>query len=116
MVQEGETTIENHKMAKLMGQIAEGLGVIDGALNGGSTKVTIKARLLDSFTRKENKTKQVQPWLHQVKAYMETQCLETNKEWIHFAQALLKEHMWKWWMFQNQETHDLLETLTWEEF
>jgi hypothetical protein len=37
----------------------------------------------------------VQSWLHQVKVYMETQRLETNKEWIHFAQALLKEHMWK---------------------
>ncbi len=41
MVQEGETTTENHEMAKLMGRIAKGLGVIDGALNGGSTKVTI---------------------------------------------------------------------------
>ncbi len=80
MVQEGETTTENHKMAKLMGQIAEGLGVIDGVLNGGSTKVTIKARLLDSFAWKETKTKRVQSWLHQVKVYMETQRLETNKE------------------------------------
>ncbi len=49
MVQEKETMAKNHKMAKLMGQIAEGLGVIDGALNGSFTKVTIKARLLDSF-------------------------------------------------------------------
>jgi hypothetical protein len=72
VVQERETTTENHKMAKLTGRIAEGLGVIDGALNGGSTKVTIKARLLDSFARKETKTKWVRPWLHQVKAYMET--------------------------------------------
>jgi hypothetical protein len=64
VVQEGEPTAENHEMAKLMGRITEGLGVIDGVLNGGSTKVTIKARLLDSFARKETKTKRVRPWLH----------------------------------------------------
>jgi hypothetical protein len=28
--------------------------------------------------------------------YMETQCFETDKEWIHFTQTLLKEHMWEW--------------------
>ncbi len=70
-----------------MGWIAEGLGVIDGAPSGGSTKVNIKARLLDPFIGKE--TKKVWPWLHQVKAYMETQCFETDKERIHFAQTLL---------------------------
>jgi hypothetical protein len=40
-------------MAKLMGSIAKGLGVIDGAPSGGSIKVSIKARLLDSFIGKE---------------------------------------------------------------
>jgi hypothetical protein len=54
-----------------MGQIAKKLGVIDGALNGGSTKVTIKASLLDSFVGKETKTRQVQSWLHQMETYME---------------------------------------------
>jgi hypothetical protein len=42
----------------------KGLGVIGVAPNGGSAKVTIKARLLDSFARKETNTKRVQPWLH----------------------------------------------------
>jgi hypothetical protein len=48
--------------------------------------------------------------------YMETQCLETDKEWIHFTQTLLKEHTWEWWMSQKQKTPNLLESLTWEEF
>jgi hypothetical protein len=70
-----------------MGWIQEGLGVIDNAPSGGSAKVNIKARLLDSFIGKE--TKRVWPWLHQVKAYMEMQRFETDKEQIHFAQTLL---------------------------
>jgi hypothetical protein len=67
----------------------------------GSTKATIKAKLLNSFTGKETKTKWVQPWLHQVEMYMETQCFETDKERIHFVQTLLKEHTWEWWMSQK---------------
>jgi hypothetical protein len=27
--------------------------------------------------------------------YMETQCFEIDKEWIHFIQTLLKEHAWE---------------------
>jgi hypothetical protein len=39
-----------------MNHIVEGLGVIGTAPNGGSTKVAIiKARVLDSFARKETK-------------------------------------------------------------
>ncbi len=98
-----------------MSHIVEGLGAIDSAPSGGFTKATIKARLLDSFAGKETKTKWVWLWLHQVEAHMETQCLETNKEQIHFAQTLLKEHAWEWWMSQKQKTFDLFETLTWEE-
>jgi hypothetical protein len=63
-----------------MGWIAKGLGVIDTAPSGGSTKVAIKARLLDSFAWNEMKTKKVWPWLHQVKAYLETQCFKLDKE------------------------------------
>jgi hypothetical protein len=63
--------------------------------------VAIKARLLDSFTWKETKTKKMWPWLHQVEAYLKTHHFELDKEWIHFAQTLLKEHMWDWWMFQK---------------
>jgi hypothetical protein len=59
---------------KLMNCIAEGLGAIGITPNGDSTKVTIiKARLPNSFARKETKTKRVWLWLHQVEAYMETQ-------------------------------------------
>jgi hypothetical protein len=47
---------------------------------------------------------------------METQCLEINKKRIHFVQTLLKEHEWEWWMSKKQETSDLLETFTKEEF
>ncbi len=54
-----------------MGQIAKKLGVIDGALNWGSTKVTIKVRLFNSFVGKETKTRHVRPWLHQMETYME---------------------------------------------
>jgi hypothetical protein len=61
---------------------------------------------------KETKTKWVWSWLHEVKAHMETQCFKIDKEQIHFAQTLLKEHAWEWWMPQKQETFDLLETFT----
>jgi hypothetical protein len=45
---------QNNEIAKFMGQIAEGLGVI-GAPSGGFAKVAIKARLWNSFTGKETK-------------------------------------------------------------
>jgi hypothetical protein len=62
-----------------MNHIEEGLGAISSAPSGGSTKATIKVKLLDSFISKETKTKWVWLWLHQVKAYMETQRLEIDK-------------------------------------
>ncbi len=51
--------MQNHKTTKFMGRITERLGAIGGAPSGGFAKVTIKARLLDSFGRKETKTKRV---------------------------------------------------------
>jgi hypothetical protein len=72
-----------------MGQIVEGWGIIGGAPSEGFAKVAIKARLPNSFDGKETKTKKVQPWLHQVEVYMETQHIESNKEQIHFTQTLL---------------------------
>jgi hypothetical protein len=48
-------------------------------------------RLPNSFAGKETKTKRVWLWLHQVEVYMETQHFNNDKEWIHFAQTLLKE-------------------------
>jgi hypothetical protein len=84
-----------------MNDIVEGLGAINSAPSGGFAKATIKVRLLNSFARKETKTKRVQPWLHQVEVYMETQHLKNNKELIHYAQTLLKEHAWEWWMPQK---------------
>jgi hypothetical protein len=80
VVQQKESTMQNQKMTKLMSHIVKGLGTIGNAPNEGSTKVTIKARLLDSFTRKQTKTKHVWPWLHLVKVYMETQHLEIDKK------------------------------------
>jgi len=65
--------------------IAKGLGAISNAPSGGSSKATIKARLPKSFAKKETKTKQMWPWLHQIKVYMETQHLEINNEQIHFT-------------------------------
>jgi hypothetical protein len=55
--QQGETTTQNQETTKLMGYITEGLGAIGSAPSGGSTKATIKARLPNSFARKETKTK-----------------------------------------------------------
>jgi hypothetical protein len=73
----------------------EGWGIIGGAPSEGSAKVAIKARLPNSFVGKETKTKKkVQPLLHQVEVYMETQHLELDKEKIHFAQTLFIEHVW----------------------
>jgi hypothetical protein len=42
-----------------MGRIAKDLDVIGSAPSGGFAKVAIKARLLDSFTWKETKTKKM---------------------------------------------------------
>jgi len=66
------------------------------APSGRSKKVTINLKLLDSFARKETKTKRVWLWLHQIEVYMEMQHFKTNKKWKHFIQTLLKEHMWVW--------------------
>jgi hypothetical protein len=63
LVQRRETTTQNNESTKLMGRIAKGPGVIGVAPNGRS-KVAMKARLLDSFARKETNTKRVRPWLH----------------------------------------------------
>jgi hypothetical protein len=89
-----------------MGWIAKSLGVIGNAPSEGSTKVAIKARLPDSAW-KETKTKKMQSRLHQIEAYLETQCFELDKERIHLAQTLLKEHTWDCWMSQKQETPNL---------
>jgi len=40
-----------------MGQIAKELNVISNTASGGFVKVTVKAKLLDSFAWKETKTK-----------------------------------------------------------
>ncbi len=63
---------QNQETTKLMNHIAKGLGAISNAPSGGSAKATINARPPDPFIRKETKTKQVQPWFHQIKTYMET--------------------------------------------
>jgi hypothetical protein len=59
----GNTTTQNNETARLTSQIVKQLSVINVAPNGGSAKVTIMARLLDSFARKETNTKRVRPWL-----------------------------------------------------
>jgi hypothetical protein len=56
-----------------LNQMALKLSLAVVTSNGGSAKV-IKARLLDSFTRKETKAKIMCQWLLQVKVYLETQC------------------------------------------
>jgi hypothetical protein len=45
------------------------LGVIDIVPSGGFAKVAMKAKLLNSFARKETKTKRVQPWLHKMQVF-----------------------------------------------
>jgi hypothetical protein len=47
----------HNETTKIMGPMTKGLGFINIVPNGGSTKVAIKARLANSFTRKEMKTK-----------------------------------------------------------
>ncbi len=94
VVQQGEAITQNQEMAKLMNHIVEALGDISNASSGGSTKATIKVRLPNSFVWKETKTKWVWSWLHELEAHLETQCFKIDKEWIHFAQTLLKEHTW----------------------
>ncbi len=57
MVRQGKGTTQNQETTKLISHIAKGLGTIGSAPSGGSAKATIKARLLDSFARKETETK-----------------------------------------------------------
>ncbi len=57
VVQQGEVTTQNQEIAKLMNHIVESLGIIKNAPSRGFTKATIKARLPNSFTKKETKTK-----------------------------------------------------------
>jgi len=104
VVQQGKATTQNQKTTKLMNHIAKNLGAISNVPSGGFAKMTIKVRLLDSFVKKEIKTKWVKSWLHQMEPSMETQHLKTDKEWIHFAQTLLKEHVWEWWLSQARDT------------
>jgi hypothetical protein len=59
MVWQGQTLMA-------LNQMAMKLSLVVVAPNGGSTKV-IKARLFDSFTRKETKAKRVCQWLLQAK-------------------------------------------------
>ncbi len=63
-----------------MGQVATGLGVMGTTPSRGSAKVDMKARLPNSFARKEIKIKKVRPWLHQIEAYMETQGLKLDNK------------------------------------
>lgn len=57
MVQQGEAMTLHNKIAKIKGQIAKGLGVIDVAPNGGSTKVAMKTRLLTPSQGKKTNMK-----------------------------------------------------------
>jgi hypothetical protein len=95
VVQQGEATTQNQETTKLMNYIVEGLSAISDDPSRGFAKTTIKARLPNSFIGKETKTKQVQPWLHQIEANMETYYLEINKEQIYFVQTL-KKYIWEW--------------------
>jgi hypothetical protein len=57
VVQQGETMTQNQKTSKFMGCIVEGLRAIDNAPHASFAKVTIKARLPNSFIGKKTKTK-----------------------------------------------------------
>jgi hypothetical protein len=59
MVQCGKAMMQHNEIAKIMGQIANGLGVISVAPSGSFIKVAIKARLLHFLIRKEMKMKRV---------------------------------------------------------
>jgi hypothetical protein len=72
VVQQKETMTQNQVTTKLMNRIVEGLGATSSAPSGGFAKATINVKLPNSFVKKETKTKRVQPWLHQIKIYMET--------------------------------------------
>jgi hypothetical protein len=61
----------------------------------------MKAKLPNSFAKKERKTKRVQPWLHEMEVYLEIQHLKLDKERIQFAQTFFKEHAWDYWMCQQ---------------
>jgi hypothetical protein len=48
VVQQGENTSKNQETTKLMNHIVKNLGAITNVPSGGSAKVSIKVRLLDS--------------------------------------------------------------------
>jgi hypothetical protein len=47
--------VQHNQATMVLGQLAIGLVVVASTMNGGSTKPIMKARLLDSFTRKRPK-------------------------------------------------------------
>jgi hypothetical protein len=72
VVQQNEAITQNQETTKLMNHITKGLGAISNAPSWGFAKATINVKLPNVFVKKETKTKQVWPWLHQIKTYMET--------------------------------------------
>jgi hypothetical protein len=59
MVQHSTTIMQHNKVVKIMGQVTKGLNVTSVAPSGGSIKVAMKAKLLNSFVGKETKTKRM---------------------------------------------------------
>jgi hypothetical protein len=59
MVQHDKTMTQHNEIAKIMGQMANGLDVVSAAPSGSSAKVVIKARLSYFFIGKETKTKRM---------------------------------------------------------
>lgn len=57
MVQCNEIMAQHDKARRILGQIADGLGVMGIALSKGSTKVVIKARMHEFLHKEKDKDK-----------------------------------------------------------
>ncbi len=69
-------------------------------LNGEVAKA-MKTQTLELFTSKDMKVERVRQWGLQVKAYFESQAINTYVDRFKFTQFLLRDHALEWWMTQK---------------
>lgn len=80
--------VQHNQATMVLGQVAIGLGVVASTFNGGSTKPIIKAKLLDSFTRKKPKQSKCDDGYTKLKFIWKPNALiQTRNKFISFKHS-----------------------------